>query len=90
MTSGEELRREGLFATPAGEPPGRPAGDDRSAPAGTVDWPLIESATGIDEQTYRGLKAGPGQRQERSGAIVVSAEGLPFLQGGTRPDCEAN
>ena len=52
MTSGEVLRREGRRQ---GRQQGRLETIEGLLRAG-VDWPVIESATGIDEQTYRGQK----------------------------------
>ena len=49
MTNGEMLRREGRQE-------GRLEAIEGLLRVG-VEWPVIESATGIDEQTYRGLKA---------------------------------
>ena len=65
MTSGDELRREGRRQ---GRRQGRREGRQEGRLEGRletiegllragVDWPVIESATGIDEQTYRGHKA---------------------------------
>ena len=48
MTCGEMLRREGELR-------GRLVTIDEFLRAG-VGWPVIQSATGIDEQTYRALK----------------------------------
>ena len=48
MTCGEMLRREGELR-------GRLVTIDGFLRAG-VGWPVIQSATGIDEQTYRTLK----------------------------------
>ena len=64
MTSGEVLRREGLVR---GRREGRQQGRQEGRQEGRletiegllragVDWQVIESATGIDEQTYRGQK----------------------------------
>lgn len=69
MTSGEELRREGLLrGRRQGRREGRQQGRQEGRHEGRletiegllragVDWPVIESATGIDEQTFRGHKA---------------------------------
>ncbi len=77
MTSGEELRREGLLrgrrqgrreGRQQGRQEGRQQGRQEGRQQGRletiegllragVDWPVIESATGIDEQTFRGHKA---------------------------------
>ena len=81
MTSGEELRREGLMrgrrqgrregrqqGRHEGHHEGRQQGRQEGRQEGRletiegllragVDWPVIESATGIDEQTFRGHKA---------------------------------
>ena len=69
MTSGEVLRREGRRQ---GRRQGRQEGRQQGLLEGRrqgrletiegllragVDWRVIESATGIDEQTYRGHKA---------------------------------
>lgn len=81
MTSGAELRREGLRrgrrqgprgapARPTGTTPRRPAGDDRRVPAGRGRWPMIESATGFHEQTYRGLKADLGNGRKEPALSV--------------------
>ena len=61
MTSGEELRREGLVrgrrqGRQEGRQQGRLETIEGLLRAG-VDWPVIESATGIDEQTYRSHQA---------------------------------
>ena len=64
MTCGEMLRREGeLKGRQEGELKGRQEGELRGR-LETIDgllragvgWPVIQSATGIDEQTYRALK----------------------------------
>ena len=56
MTCGEMLRREGeLKGRQEGELRGRLVTIDGFLRAG-VGWPVIQSATGIDEQTYRALK----------------------------------
>ena len=64
MTCGEMLRREGeLRGRQEGELKGRQEGELRGR-LETIDgflragvgWPVIQSATGIDEQTYRTLK----------------------------------
>ena len=64
MTCGEMLRREGrLQGESKGRQEGRREGElkgrletiDGLLQAG-VGWPVIESATGIDEPTYRSLK----------------------------------
>ena len=59
MTCGEMLRREGRQE---GELEGRRKGlmeaIERFLRVG-VGWPVIQSATGIDEQTYRTLNATP-------------------------------
>ena len=73
MTSGEVLRREGRRqgrreGRQQGLQQGRQQGLQKGRQEGRletiegllragVDWPVIESATGIDEQTYRGHKA---------------------------------
>ena len=61
MTCGEMLRREGELK---GRQEGRLETIDGFLRAG-VGWPVIQSATGIDEQTYRTLKrdASPGTEQ---------------------------
>ena len=61
MTSGEVLRREGRRqgrreGRQQGRQEGRLETIEGLLRAG-VDWPVIESATGIDEQTFRGHKA---------------------------------
>ena len=68
MTCGEMLRREGeLRGRQEGELKGRQEGRQEGELRGrlvTIDgflragvgWPVIQSATGIDEQTYRTLK----------------------------------
>ena len=60
MTCGEMLRREGELrgrqeGRQEGELRGRLVTIDGFLRAG-VGWPVIQSATGIDEQTYRTLK----------------------------------
>ena len=56
MTCGEMLRREGeLRGRQEGELRGRLVTIDEFLRAG-VGWPVIQSATGIDERTYRALK----------------------------------
>ena len=60
MTSGEVLRREGRRqgrreGRQEGRQEGRLETIEGLLRAG-VDWQVIESATGIDEQTYRGQK----------------------------------
>ena len=69
MTSGDELRREGRRqGRREGRWQGRREGRQEGRRQGRletiegllragVDWPVIESATGIDEQTYRSHKA---------------------------------
>ena len=77
MTCGEMLRREGeLRGRQEGELKGRQEGELRGR-LETIDgflragvgWPVIQSATGIDEQTYRTLKRdashGPDQAAPR-------------------------
>ena len=73
MTCGEMLRREGELrgrqeGRQEGELRGRLVTIDGFLRAG-VGWPVIQSATGIDEQTYRTLKRdashGPDQAAPR-------------------------
>ncbi len=60
MTCGEMLRREGrLKGRQEGRLEGRQEGRLETIEGfrrAGVEWPVIQSATGIDEQTYRGLK----------------------------------
>ena len=86
MTCGEILRREGELK---GRQEGRQEGELRGRletiegflQAG-IKWPVIQSATGIDEPTYRSLKrdaangteqTGPRLTLPPSGRLTVSA-----------------
>ncbi len=78
MTCGEMLRREGRLE---GELKGRQEGRLKGRLEGElkgrletiegllragVGWPVIQSATGIDEQTYRGLKGNIAHETEEA------------------------
>ncbi len=62
MTCGEMLRREGRLE---GRQEGRLETIEGLLREG-VGWPVIQSATGIDEQTYRGLKGDSAQGAEEA------------------------
>ncbi len=82
MTCGEILRREGeLKGRREGELRGRLETIEGFLQAG-IKWPVIQSATGIDEPTYRSLKrdaangteqTGPRLTLPPSGRLTVSA-----------------
>ena len=69
MTSGEKLRREGRQeGRQQGRQEGRQQGRQEGRQQGRleaiegllrvgIEWPVIESATGIGERAYHGLKA---------------------------------
>ena len=70
MTCGEILRREGrlegeLKGRREGRQEGRLETIDGLLRAG-VKWPVIHSATGIDEHTYRTLKRDPANGTEQT------------------------
>ena len=74
MTCGEILRREGeLKGRQEGRREGRREGElkgrletiDGFLQAG-IKWPVIHSATGIDETTYRTLKRGAANGTEQT------------------------
>ena len=65
MTCGEMLIREGrLQGEVKGRQEGRLETIDGLLRAG-VGWSVIESATGIDERTYRGLKGESARNKDR-------------------------
>ena len=78
MTCGEILRREGrLEGELKGRREGRQEGELKGRQEGrleTIDgflragvkWPVIQSATGIDEHTYRTLKRDPANGTEQT------------------------
>ena len=85
MTNGEMLRREGrLQGRQQGRQEGRQEGRLEAIEGflrAGAGWAMIESATGIDEQTYHGLKADLANVQK---GAAQTPEGLNVKSRPTR------